>query len=395
MKVLLVTDGYYPYHSGTSKLNYDKWTWLRKRGIEADILTTSYGKGDGDYEAYRIGRVVKIAANGSYITMTFDSNLNGRIKSFLREHRYDILHLSGPFPPGLSYFAMRNALPGTGVIGEFQAASDFILRSLSDNGSVIDNIKTGFMQYIGGNVFNALFRDDYERLNIRSAISHAAQSFFEIFIRGDYEIIPVGVDTDRYCPEGPVFSHISKGHSIIYLGRMDRRKGLDRLIRAMPRIIEDVPDVKLYAGGGGPLLDEYRKLAVKTGVDKHIDFMGYIDEDDLPKLYRSGSVYVSPATGGESFGIVLIEAMASGIPVIASDIGGYRDVVDNGLTGILTDSADSRTLAKHITGVLLDSKKAQYLSNNALEKVSRHYDWDVVIDKTIEQYKRAIVKARS
>lgn len=396
LRVLLVTDAYYPYPSGVSELNFNRALWLEKRGIEVDILSTSYGEGDELYRAQRIGRVLKISANGSYITMTYAPDVNSQMKAFLSKNRYDAIHLSGPFPPGLSYFAMMNADKNTGIVAEFQAASDFILRNYYNEGTLWDNILSGLFKGIGGNLFNLLFGRQFRRINIKSAISKPAEVFFGIFIRGRYEHLPVGVDTERFRTEGIKSDRIAgHKHSIIYLGRMDKRKGLDRLIRTLPIVRKSIPDIKLFAGGKGPLLNEYKKLAEQLNVSDCIEFLGYIDEKDLASLYRSGAVYVSPATGGETFGIVLIEAMASGIPVIASDIPGYRDVIDRDKTGILCNTALPDEFARSIVHVINNRDEARRLADNALKKVLREYDWNVVIDKTIEQYKRAIDSARS
>lgn len=390
MKVLLVTDAYYPYPSGVSELNYNRALWLRKRGIEVDILTTAHGPGDENYEAYRIGRVLKIPANGSYITMTFAPDVNSRMKQFLSKNHYDAIHLSGPFPPGLSYFAMLHASKGTGIVAEFQAASDFVLREYYNEGSLSDRIMTKAMRGIGGNAFNLIMGRQFKIINIRSAISKPAEVFFSIFIRGEYEHLPVGVDTERFRPEGETIETIkNQRNSILYLGRMDKRKGLDRLIKALPIVRKTVPDIKLFAGGRGPMMNEYKKLADTLNVSDCIEFMGYIDEKDLASLYRSASLYISPATGGETFGIVLIEAMASGTPVLASDIPGYRDVIDNGHTGMLTNTADPEIFAGSIIKMLSDRKMMAILAEKALDKVYREYDWNVVIDKTIDQYRRA------
>ncbi len=395
MKILLITDGYYPYPSGVSELNYNRKKYLEEKGHKVDILTTSYGREDSKYPAYRVGKVIKIPANGSYITMSFGFDIPAKIKWFLQNNKYDIIHLSGPFPPDLSYWGLKYAPPQTGIIAEFQAAGDSILRSYYKEGNVIDNLNYNLSKNVLSPLFNQMFGKTFDKIDRYVAISQAAKIFFEIYIKGEYRIIPVGVDTKRFRKEGKVFDNIKKNpNSIIFLGRLDKRKGLDRLLKSMPLVKKHIPDVHLYVGGKGPLEKEYKKLVKDLNIENNVSFLGFIKEEEIDAFYRSGAIYVSPATGGETFGIVLIEAMATGTPIICSDIPGYREVVDNNKTGILVKTEDKDKLANAIIELLKDKNKREILSNNGIEKVKNKYSWDVVINRTISMYKEVIEEKR-
>ncbi len=390
MRVLLVSDAYYPYPSGVSELTHNRMLYLKEKGIEVDILTSSYGKDDEKYDVYRLGKVIKIPANGSYITMTYDRNMANLVRDFFKEHKYDIIHLAGPFPPDLSYFVMKYGPKDVPMIGEFQAASDIVLKDYYKEGNVFEYILAFFMK-AGGTVFNSIFKKDFSRLDRMIAISKDAKIFFNTYIKGEYKILPCGVDTNRFNPKGSRFAGIDENiPSILFMGRLDKRKGLDRLLKVMPIILKEMPNIKLYVGGKGPMYKYYKKMVKSMNLEKNVEFLGYIKKEDLPSLYRSVSLYVSPATGGETFGIVLIEAMASGIPVIASDIPGYRCVIDHNVNGILVDTTNSQLFSLNILNILRSREKARDLSKKALEKIYNKYDWNVIIDETIEIYKDLI-----
>jgi len=208
-----------------------------------------------------------------------------------------------------------------------------------------------------------------------------------MYVPGEYYIVPNGVDVKIFSPDGDKYPEMSN-KSILFVGRMDPRKGLHRLLRAFVFVKEKMPGTVLFVVGGGSRISEYKKMAVRYGIADSVLFKGEVTRSLLAKYFRSCTVYTSPAEGGESFGLVLIEALASGAPVVASDIAGYNEVVQNGRNGILVDTADPETYAAALLRVLQDGKLREKLVSQGFKDVNSTYRWDVIV-RQIEQFYRA------
>lgn len=365
MNILIVSDAYYPYPSGVTEYVHNLAKKLRELGHKVTIVATSFNPvEDKKYDAIRVGRVFYLPANGSYATMPIGMEIPARIRYIIEGGRYDIIHLNGPLFPNLSFFALKYS--NTSTVATFHSASETKRR-------------------YGGKIFRAIFGNIYEKLDARIAVSEAAKMNYETYIPGEYTIIPCGVDTERFNPFGRKMPDIPE-NSILFLGRFDRRKGLHRLLRAFIYVRKNIKDVKLIIVGKGPLEDYYKKMAEDMGISKWIEFKGFATPEDIPKYYRSAGVYTSPAEGGESFGIVLIEAMASGAPVVASNIQGYNGVVQNGRNGLLVDTDNPQEYADALSSILRDSVLRKSLIQNALRDVKNIYSWDVVGKKIESLY---------
>jgi phosphatidylinositol alpha-mannosyltransferase len=211
----------------------------------------------------------------------------------------------------------------------------------------------------------------------------AARDSIRPYIPGDYRIVPNGVDTDRFTAGSrPLPEFSGPEPKILFLGRLDPRKGLEQLLRAFPLVRQAIPEVLLLVVGKGPEERRYRRIAFDGGFTSAVRFLGFVPPERLPSCYASCDVYCSPALGGESFGIVLIEAMASGRPVVASDIPGYREVVKNGENGLLVDPHDPSGLAAVLVRLLRDPTLRRTLAARGLESVS-DYSW-VRVSERIE-----------
>jgi phosphatidylinositol alpha-mannosyltransferase len=173
---------------------------------------------------------------------------------------------------------------------------------------------------------------------------------------------------------------------VLFVGRLEKRKGLRFLLRAWPQVRERCPEARLIVVGGGRPLEGYRRFAAKQGwSDDDVHFAGYVSGGDLPRYYQAATVFCAPSTGQESFGIVLLEAMAAAAPIVASDIPGYRDVLVQGDDGLMVPPKDREALAAAIGGLLLNPGQRQRLARLALRK-AREYDWPSVAQQVLRYY---------
>jgi phosphatidylinositol alpha-mannosyltransferase len=221
------------------------------------------------------------------------------------------------------------------------------------------------------------------------AVSSAAREFASSYLGGDYEVVPNGIEVRYLTGRAPDRA------TIFFLGRPEPRKGLDVLLHALPFVRRDVPTARLVVAGDGTpdQWARYRDLADALGIASAVSFVGRVSENEKAALFSRATVYASPATGGESQGIVLLEAMAQGVPVVASDIAGYRTVITNGSDGLLVRPSDPIALAQEVARVLGDPTLAGGLSASARAAVERTYDWRVVIPRHITAYRNANLAA--
>ncbi len=329
LRICQVSAAYYPYPSGVTELVHHLSEALRTRGHEVHILTTSYHN-DGPRTRYvtRVGRAIFLPMNKSYATVPFAFDMSGKVKRFLRNHEFDIVHVNGFFPPDISYYALHHS------------------RSVN----VASFLTVGFRNYgPAAWLWKLMSGGLNRRMHGRIALTQGALEYIRPFFPGEFRVIPPGVDTIRFLP---ATSRKPEAASILFVGRLDKRKGLDILLRALPMVRQDFPDARLTVVGKGPTELESRLLAQALGIADHVDFKGFATVSELPTYYAAADVYCSPALGGEAFGIVLLEAMACALPVVASDITGYNEVVQHEGNGLLCPPNDPAALAAALTRLL-------------------------------------------
>ncbi|HKJ55536.1 MAG TPA: glycosyltransferase family 4 protein, partial [Nitriliruptoraceae bacterium] len=227
-------------------------------------------------------------------------------------------------------------------------------------------------------------------LSGRIAVSEAAATYHAAALGlrpADFQVVPNGVEVDRFANARPLDS-MRASTALLFVGRLEPRKGLATLVSAFAMIKERHPDVRLFVVGEGPQR-EAAQAGLPMGLRSDVVFLGRVDHDELPRLYRSADLYVSPALGGESFGIVLAEAMAAGATVVASDIPGYRSVVTDGVTGVLVAPDDPGALARELSALLDDPERARALARRGRRDVAR-LDWSVVAEQVRAVYVAAL-----
>jgi phosphatidylinositol alpha-mannosyltransferase len=229
-------------------------------------------------------------------------------------------------------------------------------------------------------VFAPVLRPFAEKLVLRTAVSEQALDFVSRYFPGSYEITPNGVDVERFRSAPKV--DLGPGRTVLFAGRLEERKGLSVLIRALARLAR--PDVTLIVAGAGPREAEERALIARSGITAR--FLGAPDDETLAGLFRSADVFCHPATGRESFGIVLVEAMAGGVPVVCSDLPGFRTAA--GDAAVYFPPGDDAALADALVPALDDPERAAVMRKLG-EARAEAFDWNSLVDDVAKLYERA------
>jgi len=365
MKICISSDPYYPYPSGVSEYTYYLAKYLRRFGHVVKILTTHYPGEKEEEGVFRVGRVFFIPMNKSFATLSTGLEIPLKVKDFLRREQFDILHVSGPFPPSISFFALH-----------YSRAINFSTF-----------YPAGFkIQRTGSKIFQRFFKKYQKKLHGLIAVSETARDTALPYIPGSYTIISSGVDLERFhTGVQPRPEFLDTRPKVLYLGRLDVRKGLFNLLKAFVFVQKELKDSRLIVAGKGPLEKTARQSAHDLGIADAVMFKGYIPFEEISSYYASCDVYCSPALGGESFGIVLLEAMAAGKPVAAANIPGYDRVIKDGDNGLLFDPRQPQDIAGAIIRILKDKTlKARLIIGG--NKFSRDHGWDRVAKKIESLY---------
>lgn len=283
-------------------------------------------------------------------------------KRLLRERRFDVLHMHEPLMPLPSWFVLLQA--SVPVVATFH--------TYREQGH------KWYPQYRW--IFDPLMK----RIGVRLAVSEAAKRTVAAHFPGEYEVIPNAIDVERFTAPAPAPAAMSSGRrSVLYVGRLEPRKGIDRLLRAMAIVRQRVPCTQLVVVGDGP--DRAALESVARDVDVEVCFAGRVSDDDLPGFYQAADVVCSPALGDESFGIVLLEAMAAGAPVVASDLPAFHQVLDGGRLGELFEPGNSAELAARVLRLLRRPDNRERLRSAGLVAVPQ-YDWSVLLPELLSVY---------
>jgi len=322
-----------------------------------------------------IGKPRPVPASGSICRVTISPWLSSKIKAVLEAEKFDIVHLHEPLMPMLCTTVLR--LSNTATIGTFHAF----------------NARPGyaFLGYNFGKPFSTiLLKRWFRRLDGKIAVSRPAMEFVRKYFPGYYNIIPNGVDLERFSPDVSPIDEFGDGKvNILFVGRLEKRKGADYLLKAYRRVKQEIPNSRLIiVGPGTRLRKKYEKQVMRSGL-KDVVFVGYVGYDELPRYYKTADVFCSPATGWESFGIVLLEAMAMGKPIVASDIGGYTGIVTHGVDGLLVPPKDGEVLAQALISLMTDESLRQQMGARGRVK-ALEYSWENVAQKVLNYYVRVL-----
>lgn len=338
---------------------------FRSRGHDVRVLTPSSSRDLPDWIS-SAGQSVSVPFNGSVANISVSPAALRRTRRWLADNAFDVLHVHEPVVPSVSMAAaMLSSAP---LVGTFHAA---LGRSVSRA------------------IASAPMRLYMERIGVRIAVSEEARRTLIEHHGGDAVIIPNGVETAsfRRASTDPRWMATDSRPVIVFLGRLDEpRKGLSVFAGAIEGVLDKMPGARFLIAGRGDA-PEIRRQVARFG--DSVSFLGGISDEEKASLLAGASVYVAPQTGGESFGIVLVEAMAAGTAVVASDIPAFRAVLEDGRAGVLFETGSSAALVDQLLGLLADKARLEDLSK-AGQRASLQYDWEVVADKVFEVYRLAI-----
>jgi phosphatidyl-myo-inositol alpha-mannosyltransferase len=362
MKIGLVCPYVYPAGGGVAQHVQFLYQGLRMRGHDVRILTASHGPqraSEGDI--IRLGVGFSVPINASVGTLTFSPRYLSQIGRMLEREQFDVLHFHEPFVPFLSLFLLRES---TSVnIATFHAYAGFS------------------PSYEFG---SRTLRGYASRLHGRIAVSAAARHFIDRFFPGDYKVIPNGVDVARFATAVPIARWQDGTPNVLFVGRHEPRKGLLDLLKAHRILRRTGGKSRLLIVGSGPQEREARRYVATRGLNG-VEFLGRVSDDEKAQLYKTADVFASPATGGESFGIVLLEAMAAGTPIVASDIHGYKGVVRRGREGLLVPPRQPRELAIAIDRLITDPALREQMGA-AGQVRAEEFSWPRVTAKVDDYY---------
>jgi phosphatidylinositol alpha-mannosyltransferase len=362
VKVGLVSPYVYPLPGGVTEHVRHLYVNLRKRGHDVRIITSSHGlQRSSEGDIIRIGKGFSMPANGSMGTITLSPRFLSQVHDVLEVERFDLLHYHEPFVPFLSPIVLR--LSTSVNIATFHAYGGF--SPAYEFGSRV----------LGGYA---------ERLHGRIAVSAAARHFIDRYFPGDYKVIPNGVDVDRFRRAVPIARWQDGTNNILFVGRHEPRKGLIELLKAFRILRSTGCECRLLVVGSGPQEREARRYVLTRRL-RGVEFLGRVSDDAKAQLYKTADVYVSPATGRESFGIVLLEAMAAGTAIVCSDIHGYTGVVRRGREGLLVPPRKPKALAEAIGTLIADPELRERMAAEG-EARAAEFSWERVTAKVDDYY---------
>jgi phosphatidylinositol alpha-mannosyltransferase len=371
MKIALVSPYDFAYPGGVAEHVRHLASEFRKLGHEVHILAPSSASPSSvptEPFLHRIGRVVPIPANGSVARIELSLRAYPQVKRLLREHEFDIIHLHEPLMPALPPTVLRHSKATN--VGTFHAFH-----------------RSNFAYFYAKLVAQPLFN----KLHGLIAVSNPARDFVAEYFPGDYRIIPNGVDFERFAKPVEVIPRFADGRlNVLFVGRLEKRKGLKHLLRAWGYVRGQFKDARLIVVGEGRPRKGYERYARSRGWDEVV-FAGYVSDDELVRYFHSSHVFCAPSTGQESFGIVLLEAMAAGRPIVASRIPGYQEVLANDVEGILVEPKNHGELATALARLLANPTERRRMGNAGLRK-ARRYRWDKIAEQVLEFYE--VVLAR-
>ena len=376
MKIALVSPYDFAFPGGVANHISSLEHHLTRMGHQVKVIAPASKAPSGFGDRFiPIGTPRPVPTSGSIARVTISPWLSSQIKTVLKEENFDIVHLHEPLMPMLCTTVLR--LSKSANIGTFHA---FCGQSGHE-----------FMGYNFGRPFSTmLLKRWFRKLDGKIAVSKPAREYVRKYFPGYYNIIPNGIDLARFSPDvSPIDEFCDGKLNILFVGRLEKRKGLHYLLKAYKRVKQEIPESRLIVVGPGTRLRRKYEWEVMRSRLKDVVFVGYASLDDLPRYYKTADVFCAPATGWESFGIVLLEAMAVGKPVVASSIEGYANVVTHGVEGLLVPPKDEEKLAQALISLMADQSLRQQMGARG-KLTAQEYGWERIAQRVLDYYIRVL-----
>ncbi|MEU3314605.1 glycosyltransferase family 4 protein [Streptomyces sp. NPDC048387] len=324
---------------------------LIRRGHEVSVLAPADDETPLPPYVVSAGRAVPVPYNGSVARLNFGFLSAARVRRWLHEGVFDVIHIHEPASPSLG-----------------------LLSCWAAQGPIVATFHTSNPRSRAMIAAYPILQPALEKISARIAVSEYARRTLVEHLGGDAVVIPNGVDVEFFARAEPKAEWT--GQTLGFIGRIDEpRKGLPVLMAAFPRIVEQCPDVRLLVAGRGD--EEEAVASLPPALRSRVEFLGMVSDEDKARLLRSVDVYVAPNTGGESFGIILVEALSAGAAVLASDLDAFAQVLDKGAAGELFANEDAGSLADAAIALLRDPARRAELSSRGSAHV-RRFDWSTV-----------------
>jgi phosphatidylinositol alpha-mannosyltransferase len=371
VRIGIVSQSYYPRYGGVTEHVHHTAVELRRRGHDVTIITSNFREGeDGFPGVERIGMNVLVPFNRAFVDLTLGWNLRGDLDRVLRSYDFDLVHVHCPTAPTLPILALENAQ--SPLVGTFHFTGG--------RSALMDLFRTRLTRAV-------------DRLSARVAVSKTARQSAELYFPGHYEMIPNGVDVERFHPAVEPFAEWRDPDrvNLLFVGRLDPRKGLDVMLAAMPSILERTGGKARLLVVGDSYLRPKFEASVAPVARRHVHFLGHVPSVDLPRWYATGDIFISPASGNESFGIVLLEAMAAARAVVASDIPGYRSVVVPDVNGLLVPPGDPEALARTVSRLVEDPERRLLIAGRGRAR-ALEFAWPRVTERLESVYRDVLTR---
>ena len=314
------------------------------------------------------GKAVPIPYNGSVARLQFGLLSASRVRRWLRDGEFDVVHVHEPAPPSLS-----------------------LLTCIIHDGPIVATFHMATARSRFLSMFDSVLQTFFEKVTGKIAVSPAARKVIVEHLGGDAVVIPNGVAVEHFTAALPLPGYPRQGGTIGFIGRYDEtRKGMDTLVGALELLAPDHPGLQVLVAGRGDA-EDFRADLPEHLRDRFV-LLGQVSEAEKAQMLASVDVYCAPNTGGESFGVILLEAMAAGRPVVASDLAAFRRVLDNGRAGRLFPTGDPVALADALREVLGDASLRAELVAAGTRAVAP-YDWSVIVADVLRVYELAIAGA--
>ncbi len=310
-----------------------------------------------------VGRAVPVRYNGSVARLNFGPVTAARVGRWLERGQFDVVHIHEPVTPSISVLALWSA-----------------------EGPVVATFHTSNLRSRAMQAAYPLLRPSLEKINGRIAVSEDARRTVTTHLGGDAVVIPNGVNVSRFADArpNPAWTGTEQAPTLAFLGRIDEpRKGLPVLAAAMPAVLARHPGARVLVAGPGDV--EAARERMDPQVAAATEFLGMVSDEDKAALLSSVDAYVAPHTGGESFGIVLVEAMSAGAPVVASDLAAFVRVLDGGRCGAMFANEDPADLSRQLLRLLGDPTERQRLCVQGSRR-AQVFDWSVVAEDVMAVY---------
>ena len=370
LKVALVFDDSLDSSDGVAQYVKTLGSWLSVQGHNVSYLVgeTKIASWDGG-RVHSLSKNIKVRFNGNKLSIPLPASRR-RIERLLSQEEFDVLHVMAPYSPFMAARVIKLAPPGTAIIGTFHI------------------FPSGRLSTLGSKLLYRLLKPSLKRFGEIVSVSRVAAEFANSAYHIDSFVVPNAIDIRRFKGSYPSSGSIKR---IVFLGRLVDRKGAGQLLEAFSLLLGEISGVELIIAGDGPNRPRLEAQAEKLGIINDVKFLGYIGENDKPKLLASADIACFPSLYGESFGIVLLEAMAAGSRVIlAGDNPGYRSVLGS-QPELLVNPRQTEIFAKRLKRLLTDKKKIDELHKWQRANVAK-YDVGVVGAKLLDIYNGQIAR---